>query len=66
MIIPEAAAGKAEKRATVTACNPVQHQCIVCWYGPECGPFYGWQRLDMAREIPCPCGCHRPRVLVAQ
>lgn len=46
------------RRVTVAVCEPIRHECVICWYGPECGPFYGWQRLDMDRERPCPCPCH--------
>lgn len=40
-------------------CEPLQRHCVICHYGPGCGPFYGIQRLDMDREQPCPCACHK-------
>lgn len=39
-------------------CSSQTRFCTVCWYGPECGPFYGWERTTIDTERPCPCECH--------
>lgn len=43
---------------SIPTCNPEHRTCVVCWYGPECGPFYGIERTSIDTERRCPCDCH--------
>jgi len=49
------------RQAAALPCDSVRRTCRICWYGPECGPFYGIERVDIDTERRCPCACHAGR-----
>lgn len=52
---------RARREKVAGTCNRVLRTCRICWYGPECGPFYGVERLSMDEERRCLCECHAVR-----